>query len=95
MVITCGRDIYARAQAKGLVAELETFGAEFLNDTCWCMVDRQQMAPIKGNLMTNSAKFAHYGPGITDKAFHFGSLAACVEAACQGTNRNDVPAWLS
>lgn len=94
LVITSGRDIYAIAQEAGLIAPLEAFGAELLNDTCWCMVDRQQMAPTRGAVMTNSAKFAHYGPGIADKPFHFGSLAACVEAACRGTNQNDPPAWL-
>jgi cis-L-3-hydroxyproline dehydratase len=94
LVITCGRDVYASAREAGLIAKLEAFGAEFLNDTCWCMVDRKQLAGTSGTVMTNSAKFAHYGPGITDKSFHFGSLAACVDAACTGTNQNDVPPWL-
>ncbi|MBS0560921.1 MAG: DUF521 domain-containing protein [Proteobacteria bacterium] len=94
LVITCGRDVFTEARARGLTGELEAFGAEFLNDTCWCMVDRAQMAATAGAVMTNSAKFAHYGPGISDKPFHFGSLAACVAAACSGTNRDEPPIYL-
>jgi predicted aconitase/predicted aconitase with swiveling domain len=95
LAITCGRDVYASARKAGFIAELEAFGAEFLNDTCWCMVDRRQTAGTRGAIMTNSAKFAHYGPGITDKSFHFGSLSACVDAACAGANQNDPPVWLA
>lgn len=94
LMITCGRDIHAQAEAEGLIAALEDFGAEFVNDTCWCMVDAQQVAAFEGALMTNSAKFAHYGPGITNRQFHFTSLAACIEAACSGVHRASVPHWL-
>jgi predicted aconitase len=34
-------------------------------------------------IMTNSGKYAHYGPGLTGKRFRFGSLEACVDAACK------------
>jgi predicted aconitase len=44
--------------------------------------------------MTNSAKFAHYGPGITRREMHFGSLAACIAAACSGEVGREPPAWL-
>lgn len=94
LAITCGREVYARAAAAGLVADLEHFGAEFLNDTCWCMVDRNQVSGTDAALMTNSAKFAHYGPGITDRQFYFSSLPACIDAACTGTHRNGAPKWL-
>lgn len=92
--IACGRDIHARAAAAGLIAELERFGAEFLNDTCWCMVDAKQLSDVRGAVMTNSAKFAHYGPGITDRRFHFAGLAACVAAACSAEHRATMPSWL-
>ena len=93
-VITCGRDVFARAEASGMVEELERFGFEVLNDTCWCMVDDKQLPAATRLVMTNSAKFAHYGPGVTGRSFHFGSLAACIDAACTGFNRGAAPAWL-
>jgi predicted aconitase len=92
--ISCGRDIYRKAVEAGYVMALEAFGAEFSNDTCWCMVDTAQVADVEGAIMTNSAKFAHYGPGITDRRFHFGSLSACVDASCTGRSGADLPVWL-
>lgn len=94
LVITCGRELHAQASEAGLVAELEAFGVEFWNDTCWCMVDARQMAPFKGAIMTNSAKFAHYGPGITNRTIYFASLASCIAAACSGLHRDSIPGWL-
>jgi predicted aconitase len=93
--ITCGRHVHELAAAAGYVTALESFGAEFLTDTCWCMVDAAQLSAVPGAIMTNSAKFAHYGPGITGRQFHFGSLGACIAAACSGENRAEEPAWLS
>ena len=44
--------------------------------------------------MTNSGKYAHYGPGLTGRQVHFGSLSACVEAACTGEASGRLPLWL-
>ena len=44
--------------------------------------------------MTNSAKYAHYGPGLSGRRMRFGSLADCVEAACTGKAMSGPPAWL-
>ena len=44
-------------------------------------------------LLTNSGKYAHYGPGLVDREVRFNTTAACVEAARTGwTNR---PGWLT
>ena len=32
-------------------------------------------------LITNSAKYAHYAPGLVDRRVRFNTMAACVEAA--------------
>jgi len=37
-----------------------------------------------GVLMTNSGKFAHYGPGNTGYEVLYASLADCVESAVAG-----------
>jgi predicted aconitase len=45
--------------------------------------------------MTNSGKYAHYGPGLSGRAVRFGSLADCVESALTGRVASRLPAWLS
>jgi hypothetical protein len=94
LVITCGRDIAAAAEQAGAIAALKQFGADILNDTCWCMIFEPMLPAETRRLMTNSAKFAHYGPGITRREMHFGSLEACITAACTGAADREPPAWL-
>ena len=94
LVITCGRAVHERATAAGHVATLEAFGARLVTDTCWCMLGEPVVPPGSTTLMTNSGKYAHYAPGLVGRRVHFGSLAACVEAACTGRNQGQLPAWL-
>jgi len=94
ITVTCGRSTYGLASQAGLIEELEAFGAQFITDTCWCMITEPIIPPSTGAIMTNSGKYAHYGPGLTGREFYFGSLARCVEAACGGC-KNEMPEWLS
>lgn len=43
--------------------------------------------------MTNSGKYAHYGPGLTDRRLRFASMKTCVKVA-KGDTQNHLPAWL-
>jgi predicted aconitase/predicted aconitase with swiveling domain len=93
LVVTCGRDVFAQAQAEGLIDTIRAFGGEVLNDTCWCFIGAPVVpAPVR-NIATNSGKYAHYGPPATGKAFHFASLARCVEAAAMGRIDTALPDW--
>ncbi|KAL6411509.1 hypothetical protein AUP68_05225 [Ilyonectria robusta] len=83
-IITTSQQIYKEALALGYLDALESFGAQFITDTCWCMIQDPVIPPHAQTIMTNSAKYAHYGPGMVKRGFHFGGLAACVEAACVG-----------
>jgi predicted aconitase len=94
LVITCGRDIFSAAEKIGAIAALKDFGASILTDTCWCMIFAPMLPAETQRLMTNSAKFAHYGPGITRRDMHFGGLEACIEAACKGGTSREPPSWL-
>lgn len=94
MVITCGREIHEQARRQGHIAEIERFGATVLNDTCWCMLGEPVIAATARSLMTQSAKFAHYAPGLVGRAVHFGGLAQCVDAACTGRTDRSAPPWL-
>lgn len=93
-MVTCGRAVQQQAETAGHLAVLREFGAELLTDTCWCMLGEPVVPPGARTLMTNSGKYAHYAPGLVGRQVHFGSLAACVGAACSGRNARAVPAWL-
>lgn len=95
LIVTCGRSSYGLARQAGLIEELETFGVQFITDTCWCMITEPIIPRSKGAIMTNSGKYAHYGPGLTGRPFYFGGLARCVHAACQGGFLLDKPQWLA
>jgi predicted aconitase len=93
VMVTCGRVTYASACKSGLTDELEAFGVQFITDTCWCMITEPTIPESQYAIMTNSGKYAHYGPGLTGKSFYFGSLARCVEAACGSENMERRPQW--
>jgi predicted aconitase/predicted aconitase with swiveling domain len=87
-----------QAAAKDHVARLEEFGVEFIYDTCWCMLLDPPVIPISkdSTILTNSGKYAHYGPGLTQRKYRFGSWHDCVNAAVTGTHRSThEPPWLS
>jgi len=95
LVVTCGRAVHEAASVAGHVAEAEAFGVQFVTDTCWCMLGEPVIPPAARTLMTNSGKYAHYAPGLVGRGVRFGSMAACVEAACSGKVQQELPAWLS
>jgi predicted aconitase/predicted aconitase with swiveling domain len=86
-VMACiSRALFSRAKTLGYVSKLEEFGIEFVNDTCWCMLLDGPVIPTNPTavIMTNSGKYAHYGPGLTNREFRFGTMAECVTAAATG-----------
>lgn len=94
LMITCGRGEYSKAQALGAVAALEAFGARFITDTCWCMIE-EPIIPLQARtIMTTSAKYAHYAPGLVGRSMRFGSMRACVDAAVTGMADEELPPWL-
>jgi predicted aconitase/predicted aconitase with swiveling domain len=94
VVVTCGRATHDKANEAGLVADLESFGVQFVTDTCWCMITDPIIPTLATTILTNSGKYAHYGPGITGRRFYFGGIAACVAAACSGVHSKTAPGWL-
>ncbi|NMT64544.1 cis-3-hydroxy-L-proline dehydratase [Marinobacter orientalis] len=95
LAVTLGRAVHEQARAAGYIAVLEAFGALLINDTCWCMLGEPVIPPAARTLMTNSGKYAHYAPNLIGRKVHFGSLAACVDAACSGQASGQLPAWLA
>jgi len=94
IMVTLSRAIYAKALAQGSIDKLEAFGVQFITDTCWCMITDPLIPPNATTFMTNSGKYAHYGPALVKRGIHFGTLADCVDAACSGKHDVGVPEWL-
>ena len=94
MITTC-RDILARVSETALLAALQSFGADIVTDTCWCFLQAPvvHISDPNANIMTNSAKYAHYAPGIVSRKIHFGNLADCVAASRTGLRRPHHPVW--
>lgn len=95
MIVTCGREVYSKAYNEGILDVLEEFGVQIVTDTCWCMIVEPVIPSQATCIMTNSAKYAHYGPGLTGRKMRFGSLADCVGAACSGQISIMPPAWIT
>ncbi|GAB7366210.1 hypothetical protein MBLNU230_g7770t1 [Neophaeotheca triangularis] len=93
-IVTTSRHVYELAAKAGYVEKLDNFGFDFITDTCWCMIEEPVIPVDAKNLMTNSAKYAHYAPGMVQRGVHFGSLVDCVEAARRGKVRRREPGWL-
>jgi predicted aconitase len=94
MMVTCSRDILARTEAADHVADLERFGVQFITDTCWCMIQEPVIPKEARTVLTNSGKYAHYGPGISGRRVLLGSLSQCVDAACEGQFDTTPPSWI-
>ena len=91
-LVTSSRAMTQLASKAGLLGPLEAFGAQITVDTC---ILTSPMLPAEiQNLMTNSAKFAYYAPGLLRKKIAFGSLQDCVNSAVAGEIVRDESRWL-
>lgn len=81
-LLTTSRAVRDLLERSGELAVLHAFGATVTADTC--VVVSPLIAPSARVLMTNSAKYAHYGPGILNVAVVFGSTEDCVRSAIAG-----------
>lgn len=83
-IITLGRATLTAIRQDGTAAALETAGVKIIPDLCWCSISEPVFPPEAKVLMTNSGKYAHYAPGLSNRAVRFGSLAQCASAAVTG-----------
>ncbi|ANH06250.1 aconitase X [Shinella sp. HZN7] len=93
VIVTAGRDVMA--EAGNTVARLREGGVQVLPDLCWCSISEPVFPPKTRTLLTNSGKYAHYGPGLSGRTVRFGNLSDCIEAAVTGRVPPRLPAWLS
>ena len=94
VLVTTSRFVRDQASARGLLSAIEAFGMRVSTDTCLCMLTESSLAPGTDGVMTDSGKFAHYGPGLIRRGVHFGSAQDCVESAVAGRPVLAEPQWL-
>ena len=85
------RATLAEIERRGLPARLRAAGVTIVVDTC--VVVTPILPASGGVLMTNSGKFAHYGPSNTGYAVLYGSLEDCVRSAEAGRPVRDERVW--
>ncbi|HSK66118.1 MAG TPA: aconitase X catalytic domain-containing protein [Anaerolineales bacterium] len=91
-LVTSSRAMTQLAERTGLLRPFLEFGAQITVDTC---ILTTPMLPEEIHyLMTNSAKFAYYSPGLLGKKITFGSLDDCVQSAISGRVVRDEAPWM-
>lgn len=91
-LVTSSRIMAQLAREAGYMKIIEDFGGQLTVDTC---ILTSPMLPAEiHNLMTNSAKFSYYAPGLLNKTISYGSLEDCVQSAVEGKIIRDESAWL-
>lgn len=93
-IVTAGRAVIDAARAEGTLARLEESGVQVLPDLCWCSIPEPVFPVATRAVMTNSGKYAHYGPGLSGRPVRLGSLADCAAAALTGRAPRRRPHWL-
>ena len=90
-LVTSSRAMALLAQKGGYLGALEAFGGTVTVDTC--ILATPMLPPEVKTLMTNSAKYAYYSPGLLGTQVTFGSLADCVRSAVVGRVVRDESLW--
>lgn len=95
VIVTAGREVIRQAGADRLLARLRASGVQVIPDICWCSIREPVFPPETQAVLTNSGKYAHYGPGLSGRAVRLGSLSDCITAALTGRAAPRQPDWLA
>ncbi len=90
-LVNSNRAMRALADEAGYLRSLEAFGGVVTVDTC--PLATPMLSPDIDVVMTNSAKFSYYAPGMLDERVVFGSLEDCVLSAIEGCVIRDESLW--
>lgn len=80
--LTTSRHVFQQAQQQGWTDALQQAGIKIITDTCTYF--SPAVNGLRGKIMTNSAKWAYYAPGMLPVEVVIGSLGECVESAVSG-----------
>ena len=89
--VCTARDTLSEMDEAGISKDLRASGVEIVADTC--VVVTPILEAKGGVLMTNSGKFAHYGPSNTGYDVLYGSLEDCVESSITGSVVRNHEVW--
>ena len=92
LLVTTSRAVRDLAERRGLLEPLLAFGGRVTVDTCILATPMLPEGKPR-RLMTNSAKYAWYSPGLLDAEVAFGSLEECVESARAGRVVREPGPW--
>jgi hypothetical protein len=90
-LVTSSRMMRHLAEQSGCLDALREFGGTVTVDTC--ILTTPMLQPEIKTLMTNSAKYAYYSPGLLSAQVVFGSLEDCVRSAVAGRVVRDNSLW--
>ncbi|MGH9846009.1 MAG: aconitase X [Blastocatellia bacterium] len=90
-LVTSSRLMSSLAEQAGCLEALKAFGGTVTVDTC--VLTTPMLHPEIKTLMTNSAKYAYYSPGLLRMQVVFGSLEDCVRSAVEGRVVRDDSIW--
>lgn len=90
-LVTTSRAVAALAERAGLLEPLRAFGGQVTVDTC-ILATPMLPAGVR-RLMTNSAKYAWYAPGLLGAEVAFGSLGECLASASAGKVVREPSPW--
>ena len=90
-LVTASRTMKALAAQAGYLEPLERFGGTVTVDTC--IITTPMLPADIQTIMTNSAKYAYYAPGLLGTQMVFGRLEDCVRSAISGKVERDESLW--
>ena len=82
VLVTTARETRDQVLESEWAGALETFGVTMVTDTCTYLLPAA--ISREGTVVTNSAKYAHYGPGNVGRKTALMSLERCMRCAEQG-----------
>jgi predicted aconitase len=92
-LVTSSRAVKELAERSGVLEPLEAFGGRVTVDTC--ILATPMLPSSVKTIMTNSAKYAYYAPGMLETRVAVGSLYDCVHSAVAGRVVRDESLWES
>ncbi len=89
--VSTSRHVYERIEREGWSHILQSAGVQVIVDTCTYFTPA--VRGCRGRVMTNSAKWAYYAPGMLAVESVFGTLEECAESAVRGEVWRDQRLW--
>jgi hypothetical protein len=90
-LVTSSRAMCMLAERAGHLDALRSFGGQVTVDTC--ILTTPMLPENIKLLMTNSAKYAYYAPGLLGTQVVFGSLEDCINSAAAGSIMRERSLW--